>query len=140
MLVQRLSKLAAILAIYGLSMTGWAADEAAEPIEEKPEYVSLGDAMVLNLSSGTRKLSFLQLKADVLVKNGESKAAVESHIPAIRHELIMLLSEQTVTDMKTPAKREMVRQQVTDNVRSRLEEVAENTEVEEVLFSTFLVQ
>ena len=128
------------LAISGYFSNAGAAEETPEPVKAVPGYVSLGDALVLNLSSGTRKLSFLQLKADVLVSNEQAIKVVKTHIPAIRHELIMLLSEQTVRDMKTPAKRELVRQQVTENVRIRLAEVAESTDVEEVLFSTFLVQ
>ena len=118
----------------------WAADEEVTPVEAIPDYVSLGDAMVLNLSSGNRQLSFLQLKADVLVNNDDAKDAVKSHIPAIRHQLIVLLSEQTVMDMKTPGKREEVRQQATQNVRDVMEKLADNKDIEEVLFSTFLVQ
>ena len=96
--------------------------------------------MVLNLSTDGRKLAFLQLKADVLVGDDDSKSVVESHLPAIRHQLIVMLSEQSATDMKTPAKREQVRQQVTTQVRDMLKEMGDNPDVKEVLFSTFLVQ
>lgn len=126
--------------LFAVQPVCWAADEEQAPVEAIPDYVSLGDAMVLNLSSGNRQLSFLQLKADVLVNNDDAKDAVKAHIPAIRHQLIVLLSEQTVTDMKTPVKREQVRQQATQNVRDVMEQLANNKDVEEVLFSTFLVQ
>ena len=112
-----------------------------EPAKDpQPGYVSLGETMVLNLSTDGRKLSFLQLKADVLVGDDDSKSVVESHLPAIRHQLIVMLSEQSATDMKTPAKREQVRQQVTTQVRDMLKEMGDNPDVKEVLFSTFLVQ
>lgn len=116
-----------------------AADEPAV-VEKTPEYVSLGDPMVLNLSNSNRKLSFLQLKADVLVMNNDAKALVKSHIPAIRHQLIVLLSEQSASDMKTPAKRELVRQQASAEIREMMDSMADTKDVEEVLFSTFLVQ
>lgn len=126
--------------LFAVQPVCWAADEEQAPVESIPGYVSLGDAMVLNLSSGNRQLSFLQLKADVLVTDDDAKEAVEAHIPAIRHQLIVLLSEQTVMDMKTPGKREQVRQQATQDIRDIMEKLANNTDIEEVLFSSFLVQ
>lgn len=116
-----------------------AADDE-KPVEKIPAYVSLGDPMVLNLSTSTRKLTFLQLKADVLVKDDDAKEIVEAHIPAIRHQLIVLLSEQSAKDMKTPVKREKIRLQATQEIRDMLEKMADNKDIDEVLFSSFLVQ
>jgi len=138
--VNRLYTLCTLLLLLAVPSLSWSADEQAESNASVSGYVSLGDPMVLNLSSGNRKLSFLQVKADVLVKDDDAKEVVEIHKAAIRHQLIVLLSEQTVKDMKTPAKREQVRQQATQNVRDMLASMAGNSDVEEVLFSSFLVQ
>lgn len=131
-----------LLILTLLSLLFGAQVSAAEDDQETPvpEYVSLGEAMVLNLATDSKKLTFLQLKADVLVGNSDAKEVVESHLPAIRHQLIVLLSEQPATDMKTPTKREQLRQQVTERVRDMMKQMADNNDVEEVLFSTFLVQ
>lgn len=118
----------------------FAADDETVVVEKTPGYVSLGDAMVLNLSNDSRRLTFLQLKADVLVKDDRAREIVEKHIPAIRHQLILLLSEQSALDMKTPSKRELVRQQATQQIRDIIEQVSGNKDIEEVLFSSFLVQ
>ena len=91
------------LCIPGVSL---AADTEQQAEEKNPAYVSLGEPMILNLASDGRRLSFLQLQADVLVVNDDAREVVETHIPAIRHKLILLLSEQKAIDMKTPAKRE----------------------------------
>jgi len=120
------------------SSAGLAADEAEEKV--KPAYVSLGDPMVLNLSTQTKRLTFLQVKADVLVKDEDAKEVIGMHIPAIRHKLIVILSEKNATDMKSPTKREEVRQQATTEIRDMIEEMANNKDIEEVLFSSFLVQ
>jgi flagellar FliL protein len=117
-----------------------AADAEAENAEMKSAYVSLGKAMVLNLSNHQNKLTFLQVKADVLVNGEDAKEVVESHIPAIRHQLILLLSEQHEADMKSSAKREEIRQQATTEIRSMIEKMSNNKDVEEILFSQFLVQ
>lgn len=116
-----------------------AEDEA--PKKKEPAYVSLGKPMVLNLTGGKRRrLTFLQVAADVLVKDEEAKAVVEQHIPAIRHQLILVLSEQKAEDLKTPATREKIRQQLTNQVRDMIEEMTDNNDIDEILFTTFLVQ
>ena len=125
------------LCITGVSL---AADTEQQAAEKNPAYVSLGEPMILNLASDGRRLSFLQLQADVLVVNDDAREVVETHIPAIRHKLILLLSEQKAIDMKTPAKREQLRQQATQDVRAMIEQMTGSTGIEEVLFTTFLVQ
>ena len=117
-----------------------AAEDGEGAAKKTPAYVSLGKPMVLNLATDGRRLAFLQIQADVLVKDEDAKAVVEANIPAIRHKLIVMLSEQNATDMKTPAKREEIRQQVTDEVRDMIEEMTNNNDIDEVLFSSFLVQ
>ncbi len=115
-----------------------AADEE-QPATGKSAYISLGDPMVLNLS-GKRKLTFLQISADVLVRDSDTEEAVKIHVPAIRHSLIMLLSEQKAADIKSPAKREEIRQVATANVKRLVTDLSGNGEVAEVLFSNILVQ
>ena len=132
-----------ILCLFLLSgPLAWATEE--EEIAEAPPktsaYVSLGDAMVLNLSTKSRRLTFLQIKADVLINDSGAEDLIKTHIPAIRHELIVLLSEQNATDMKSPAKREEIRKVATAQVQELLADLAGNENVTDVLFSSFLVQ
>ncbi len=103
------------------------------------DYVSLGEPLVLNLDGGS-KLSFLQISADVLVTDSDTKYAVKLHVPAIRHKLIMLLSERKTADIKSPATREEIRQQVTAEVKQLIAELSEDADISEVLFSNILVQ
>ena len=116
-----------------------ASDEEEAPASGKTAYVSLGDPMVLNLS-GKRKLTFLQISADVLVRDSDTEEAVKIHVPAIRHSLIMLLSEQKAADIKSPGKREEIRQVATANVKRLITDLSGEGEIAEVLFSNILVQ
>ncbi len=102
-------------------------------------YVSLGEPLVLNLDGG-KKLSFLQISADVLVADSDAEDAVKRHVPAIRHKLIMLLSERKTGDIKSPATREEIRQQVTTEVKQLIAELSDDANISEVLFSNILVQ
>lgn len=121
------------------SFTSVVAEEDAPP-KKVPAYVSLGDPMVLNLSTKKNRLTFLQLKVDILVEDDDAKEAVTKHIPAIRHKIILLLSEQDATDMKTPAKRNDIRKLATEQIQELMDELADNDDIEDVLFSQFLIQ
>lgn len=114
---------------------------AEEDAEARPAsaYVSLGDPMVLNLS-GSRRLTFLQLSADVLVSDSDAEETIKTHVPAIRHSLIMLLSEQKASDIKSPARREEIRLQATSQVQALVADLSGSEAVSEILFSSILVQ
>lgn len=131
------------LIIFALSMAlGLSPALAAEDEEAAPKssaYVSLGDPMVLNLSGGKR-LTFLQISADVLISDADAERTIKTHVPAIRHSLIMLLSEQKASDIKSPGKREEIRQQATARVKGLIAELSGSEEVSDVLFSSILVQ
>jgi flagellar FliL protein len=103
-------------------------------------YISLGEPLVLNLSSPRSRNTYLQLSADVLIMDSESEATIKTHIPAMRHQLILLLSEQPEKDMKSPSKREEVRKTATAKIQALVAELSNNKDIGDVLFSDFLVQ
>ena len=121
----------------GLTRVNAASDE--EAAQKSSAYVSLGDPMVLNLSGGKR-LTFLQISADVLISDADAENTVKTHVPAIRHSLIMLLSEQKASDIKSPGKREEIRQQATARVRGLIAELSGSEDISDILFSSILVQ
>ncbi len=125
--------------ILMLGLTQAHAAEAEKAASKTSAYVSLGDPMVLNLSGGKR-LTFLQISADILVSDADAEDAVKIHVPAIRHSLIMLLSEQNAKDIKSPGKREEIRQQATARVKGLIADLAGSQDVSDVLFSSILVQ
>lgn len=131
--------LAFLISLPTIGMVAIAAEDE-ETVKKSSAYVSLGDPMVLNLSNDSRRLTFLQLKADVLIADSSAEGVIKTHVPAIRHQLIVLLSEQNANDMKSTTKREEIRQIATAQVQELLEEVAGNRDVKDVLFSSFLVQ
>jgi len=132
-----------ILCVFLISGSmAWAAEEEenAEAVVKTSAYISLGDAMVLNLSTNNRRLTFLQVKADVLVGDADAEDLIKTHIPAIRHELIVLLSEQNASDMKSSTKREEIRKVATAQVQEVIADLTGNKDVTDILFSSFLVQ
>ena len=136
-----MQKLISYLTLIMLSICPvYAADDEEEQAPTESSYVSLGEPMVLNLTSKTSRLTFLQISADVLVGNSDAEDTIKAHVPAIRHKLIMLLSEQDAANIKSPTKREEIRQQATAEVIALIENLSGNREDTEVLFSSILVQ
>ncbi len=129
--------LCSMILILGLTQAQAADEEEVAP--KTSAYVSLGDPMVLNLSGGKR-LTFLQISADVLVSDADAEDTIKIHVPAIRHSLIMLLSEQNAKDIKSPGKREEIRQQATARIKGLMADLAGSQDVSDVLFSSILVQ
>ncbi|MDH3534714.1 MAG: flagellar basal body-associated FliL family protein [Gammaproteobacteria bacterium] len=129
--------LCSLILLIGFTQARAAEDEAPPPATSA--YVSLGDPMVLNLSD-SRKLTFLQISADVLISDADAEATIKTHVPAIRHSLIMLLSEQKAVDIKSPARREEIRQQATARIKGLIAELSGSQDVSDVLFSSILVQ
>jgi len=126
--------------IFLMPQIALSAEDEEAPAKKVPAYVSLGKSMVLNLATNSKRLTFLQLKVDVLVVDDDAKEVVTANIPAIRHQLIVLLSEQKALDMKTPSKRNDIRKIATEQVKELMSELANNDGVEDVLFTSFLIQ
>ena len=119
----------------------WSAeDEEEEVAKVESVYISLGSPLVLNLSSKRSRNTYLQLTADVLVKDADSEELIKTHIPAIRHQLIVLLSEQPARDMKSPSKREEIRKLAAVQIQELVAELSDNEDISDILFSSFLVQ
>lgn len=106
----------------------------------RTSYVSIGDPLVLNLSTGSRRLAFLQIKADIQVNSSAAESAVEDNLPAIRDRLIMILSQQPDSVMKSSSERETVRALATEEIRNMIRDMTNEGGVREVLFTHFLVQ
>ena len=135
-----MQKLLIGLLMLALHLPALAADDDEEVVELTPGYISLGKPLILNLSTKNRRLTFLQVTGDVLVRDESRIDEVEIHVPAIRHELILLLSEQDADSMKSPVNREEIRNQATEKVKTRIKELTGEDDIAEVLFSKFLVQ
>lgn len=129
--------LCATILLLGLTQAQAANDN--EVASKSSAYVSLSEPMALNLSGGKRP-TLLQISADVLVSDADAESKIKTHVPAIRHSLIMLLSEQKAGDIKSPTKREEIRQRASARVKGLMAELADSQDVSEVLFSSILVQ
>ena len=136
--MQKILVIIGTLLVLGCTNAWSAAEEGTN--KSSSAYVSLGKPMVLNLNSNNNRLTFLQLQADALIKDEDSEAIIKTHVPAIRHILIVLLSERDAIEMKSPEKREQLRTLATTQAKELMVELADNNDLTDILFSSILVQ
>ena len=104
------------------------------------EYIELKPGFVVNFGA-TGRVGFLKADISLRVANA-AKAAVEHNMPAIRHELIMLLSRQDEAALAAGEPRKTLQAAALEAVRALLVEAAaiRREDIQALLFTTFLTQ
>ena len=101
-------------------------------------YVDMTPPFVVSIGHSGR---IGYLKAGVSLRVEEKAAtAVELHMPALRHELVLLLSRQQAAALEQVEGRERLRNEALESVRRVLSENANAEGIEDLLFTSFIVQ
>ena len=120
--------------------------KSAEKTEEGGpdfEYIEMQPAFVVNFGTSGR-IGYLKTEVSLRVA-AEAVAAVELHMPALRHELIMLLSGQSAEALAAPEQREALRLAALEAVRRVIATAAGDAApaqsgVTDLLFTSFILQ
>jgi flagellar FliL protein len=102
-----------------------------------PFYYDLSPALVTNLASGGK---YLRCNVQLMTEEGDALAGIQLHAPAIRHELLMLMSEQDGAKLKTQQGREAFRKQALEAARKVLHQETGRDAVDDLFFTAFFVQ
>lgn len=100
-------------------------------------YVELKPSFVTNYQD--RKMGYLKADVTLKVKGDQTAEAVDRHQPAIRHHLVMLFSSQTMEALNSMEGKEQLKETALSEVVSALQEEGEPAEVEDILFTSFIV-
>lgn len=105
-----------------LFMSNAVANEGAKESESEsgPKYIEMTPKFTVNLAEPKKHLL---IDVNLLVEGGEAIAAVKKHMPALRHELIMLYSGKPSEELQTMEQREALRQETTKVIRETLEKM-----------------
>ncbi|MDH3452664.1 MAG: flagellar basal body-associated FliL family protein [Gammaproteobacteria bacterium] len=122
---------------FGWYSTGTAGGEK-EQAETPAIYVSMHPHFLTNLADGKR---FVQIKAQAMVSNEATQSALRLHMPAVRHELLMLLGDMQAADLKGVKQKQLF----LDNAVAVMREVltarqAEATDVEAMFITSMVIQ
>lgn len=130
-----------------VSMPVLAADEEAtaeadeETTERFTDYVEMTPSFVTHVGESSERPAYLKADVSLRVGTETARTAIETHMPRLRHELVMLFGEQT--DLDTLSGNEG-QQALRQEARVRMNQVLENQqtgeEIVDVLFTSFVIQ
>lgn len=114
-----------------------AAEQTATPA--KAHYLSLEPAFVVNVTDGNR-VRHMQVQLQVKYSQPEIEAYIIQHNPAIRHEMVMLLSGKSVDEIKTVSGKQKMMEDALAAIQQVLQENINNTGIEAVYFTDLVIQ
>ncbi len=100
-------------------------------------YYRLKPSLVANLSSGGR---YVRCDIQLMTRDQAFMEDLGLHDAAIRHTLLLLLSEQDGGQIKTPEGKESLRKEALSQINRLLKEQTGKAAVESLFFTTFFVQ
>ena len=103
-------------------------------------YMPLEPQFVVNFGGENEQVRFLQTMIEVMARDEKTINAVTKHMPAIRNNIVLLLSSQTYASLSTQKGKEELRAKVLAEVQRILKEQTGEPGVEAVYFTAFVMQ
>lgn len=122
-----------LLCLIGLSAF---AEDSME--EDLVEYIPMEPNFVVNLLGSRR--SYLRTDIQLLVEGKQQVERIKIHMPAMRHALILLMSEYSSDQLGTQKQREEFRKKALKQTRKTLDKYASSKGLSDLFFTEFLVQ
>ena len=104
-----------------------------------PYYFSLNPPFVVNFV-GKSRAKFLQVSISGLTRDPAVKENITTHLPHIRNNIVFILSSKRHQDLITPEGKEELRKQILGEVRGILKKETGNDNVEDIYFTSFVMQ
>jgi flagellar FliL protein len=102
-------------------------------------YVPMDPPFVVNFNADT-DIRFLQITVEVGTRNPDVVELVKEHRPAIRNSLVMLFGNQDPYTLNTREGKEKLRSDTLAEIQKVMEEETGDTAVENVFFTSFVMQ
>lgn len=102
------------------------------------DYLPLSPKFVVNLQGGQR--TFIRADIQLMLEGTEHVESIKTHLPAIRHGLIMLFSEHSADQIHSAEQREELRQKALDETRAAVGKYVQENQIQDLFFTEFLVQ
>lgn len=115
---------------------------AAPPLadgETAKHYLKLEPPLVVNVDEGDI-VRFLQVDTQMQYSNPLALAILEKHMPAIRHALVMVLSGQSVVELKTPQGKEKLREKTLKQLQQVMLDTTGEPVIDAIYFTGFVIQ
>ncbi len=92
------------------------------------EYLEITPKFVVNLIEPKK---YLSINVQLLIEGKDTGAKIKKHMPALKHELIMLFSDRSIDSLQTMEQREALRQEAVDVIHKTIDKAEGIEEAEE---------
>lgn len=123
----------------GDATTTVSADSGAPPEVGNALYVGMPRPFVFIVPGDARERT-VQIKVQLMVRGEENEELAKRHIPLIEGTLHQVFSSSTAEELKTVEGKEKLRELALREVQAALEKVAGRGLVEQVLFTSMVMQ
>lgn len=118
-----------------------ASEDEAETATNFTDYVEMAPSFVTHVGEPVERPAYLKADVSLRVGTETARAAIETHMPGLRHELVMLFGEQTSLDTLSGQEgQQALRQEARNRLNQVLEEQQTGEEIVDVLFTSFVIQ
>ncbi|NMH66210.1 flagellar basal body-associated protein FliL [Shewanella salipaludis] len=101
-------------------------------------YYGFEPEIVTNYISNRKKLGFVKLSVELMVKAPEDLIAIEHHDPLLRAAIVEILGNQPEAKIKSLTGREEIRRECYDMVNRLMEQETGRPLIVNLLFTTYL--
>lgn len=118
-------------------------DTASESLtKQAPIYFSINDPFIVNFSEQSQnQVRYLQVKMKVMARNQTVIDAVKQNLPAIQHELLLLLYSQKYDDLQSSEGTQALQQACLETINRIIKsESSLEDELKAVYFTSFIMQ
>ncbi|WP_261389498.1 flagellar basal body-associated protein FliL [Ferrimonas balearica] len=121
-----------------VSLPGLAEEEAAPIAHDNYGYYGLEPEIVTNYVSPRKRLGFVRVSVELMLKDADTMELVEHHAPLIRATIVEILGQQPEEKIKSLSGREQIRRDCYDTVNALLAKEVGQPLVANLLFTRYL--
>ncbi len=113
--------------------------KSKKKVKKTPHYLELDKPIVVNLdgSSGVR---FLQISVALMTYEEANLEKIKTHLPVIRHNLVLLFSSQNFANLQTVAGKKNLQKNALAMIRDELKKLIGEPLVEDLYFPSIVGQ
>lgn len=118
---------------------GSADEKGNKGAKKAPIYFAFDPPFVVNFEDQSN-VRFLQITVEVMARDPEAIAAIQTHMPIIRNNLIIFFSSQSYETISTREGKEQIRAQALSEIQRVLKDETGKPGIEAAYFTSFVMQ
>ena len=102
-------------------------------------YYAIDPPLVVNFEDGSA-VRFLQITMEIMAHDQKAIDSVQKNVPLIRNNLLLLMSNRNYQTMMSREGKEKLRQEALTEIRAVQKKEGGGPDIDDLLFTTFVVQ